>query len=315
MTRSLLATAVAIVLGLPAIVTGHAQRAPQGDNTVETVVTLPSSGPTENLCQTADGSIYITGLDDKVLYKVSTDRRVEKFASFPAHAAIVGVAASNNELVLTVFTKPYRRPAGAGGAPATGQAGGAPPAGGGPDFSDVGPEVLVLDKAGKVTATIPGQKGQAFNGITAAGNGSYLIADTGASMLWRFDPAGKQLEPWLRDVPGANGIKVHDGWVYVSTRAGIQRVQMDSNGRPGPLSMFAQGTRADDFAIAKDGTLYIPSVMSMLKVSPKGEVSKFLDMVPNGASALVSNDGKWLYWATRGGNEPQRLLRVAIPVK
>jgi sugar lactone lactonase YvrE len=270
------------------------------NNKLETVVTLPSSGSTENLCQAADGSIYITGLDDKVLYKV-TNARLEKFATFPNHSAIVGVAAGNNEVVLTVFTKPYRRPAAAGGA-----------APGGPDFSDVGPEVLILDKAGKVKATVSGQKGQAFNGITPAGKGIYFIADTGSSMLWRFDSGKKQLEPWLKDVPGANGIKVHNGWVYVSTRAGIQRVQMDSNGRPGVLTMFAQGVRADDFDIAKDGTIYIPIDTTMNKLSPNGEVSKFLDNVPNGAAALVSKDGKWLYWSTRRGDAPQRLVRVAI---
>jgi len=230
-----------------------------------------------------------------------TNGRLEKFATFPNHSAVVGVAAGNNELVLTVFTKPYRRPAAAGGA-----------APGGPDFSDVGPEVLVLDKAGKVKVTVPGQKGQAFNGITPAGKGIYFIADTGSSMLWRFDSGKKQLEPWLKDVPGANGIKVHNGWVYVSTRAGIQRVQMDSNGRPGALTMFAQGVRADDFDIAKDGTIYIPIDTTMNKLSPNGEVSKFLDNVPNGAAALVSKDGKWLYWSTRRGDAPQRLVRVSI---
>jgi len=49
-----------------------------------------------------------------------------------------------------------------------------------------------------------------------------------------------------------------------------------------------------------------------MKVSPAGEVTKFLDNVPNGASTWVTKDGKWLYWPTRGGDAPQRLLRVAL---
>ena len=113
--------------------------------------------------------------------------------------------------------------------------------------------------------------------------------------------------------PGANGIKVHDGRVYVSTRDGIQRARIETGGGAGPLTMFSAGTRADDFGIGKDGTLYIPVATSMLKVSPAGEVSTFLDGVPNGAGAIVSNDARWLYWATRRGDQPQRLLRVAIP--
>jgi sugar lactone lactonase YvrE len=73
-------------------------------------------------------------------------------------------------------------------------------------------------------------------------NGVYLIADSNASTLWRFDLAKKQIEPWPKNdllsasrslAVGANGVKVHDGWVYVSlsSRGAIYRVQMDSEGR------------------------------------------------------------------------------------
>lgn len=95
-------------------VAGQAQNASEENSRLETIVTLPSSGPTENLCQTADGTIYITGLEDQVLWRVSPDRRLDRFASFPEHTAIVGVAAGDNEFVLTVFRKPYRRPVPAG---------------------------------------------------------------------------------------------------------------------------------------------------------------------------------------------------------
>ena len=76
--------------------------------------------------------------------------------------------------------------------------------------------------------------------------------------------------------------------------------------------LFAQGVRADDFAIAPDGTIYLPSGTKMMKISPKGEVSEFLDNIQNGPSAWIPKDGKWLYWPTRGGDAQQRLLRVAI---
>jgi hypothetical protein len=89
---------------------------------------------------------------------------------------------------------------------------------------------------------------------------------------------------------------------------------MDSQGAPkGPLKMFAQGFRPDDFDIARDGTIYLPSGTSLFKLSPTGEVSTFLEGAGLSAAAMVSGDGKWLYWPTRGGSEPQRLLRVAIP--
>ena len=303
---------------------GRAQSAPEGTSKIETVAILPSAD-TENLCGTSDGSIYVTGLDDKVLWKVSPAGHVEKFFEWPSVAALIGVAATSNGVAVGAFERPFRRPAPAGGgrppaptaAPGTAQAGG-------PDFSDVGSEILVLDKTGKLTATIRGQKGQAFNGITPAGDGKYLVADSNASTLWQVDPARKRIEPWLKGdalAPagpvsvGANGIKVHDGWVYVSvtSRSAIYRVQIGADGRPrGSLTVFAQGLRLDDFDVAKDGTMYAPSGNTLYKISPKGEVSKFLENVSGGPAALVSRDGKWLYWITRGGSGPQRLLRVAI---
>jgi hypothetical protein len=49
------------------------------------------------------------------------------------------------------------------------------------DFSvDVGTEILVINKAGKITDTVPGPKGAYFNGIAYAGHGFYAV---GASHL------------------------------------------------------------------------------------------------------------------------------------
>jgi sugar lactone lactonase YvrE len=197
------------------------------------------------------------------------------------------------------------------------------------DFSvDVGTGILVIDKTGKVTDTIPGPQGAYFNGIAYAGHGFYVIADSGSPVIWRFDLAKRHFEPWLKDgqlsAPAdarpnniaGNGIKVYDGWVYVAvtSRNAIYRIRMDSKGGPkGALTMFAQGFRPDDFDITKDGTIYLPSGTSLFKISPAGEVTKFLDGAGLSAATRISLDGKWVYWPTRGGTEPQRLLRVAIP--
>jgi sugar lactone lactonase YvrE len=303
---------------------GQTKRAPE--RTVETVATVPSAGTTESLCETPDGSIYITGMDDKVIWKVRPGGRLERFADFPALGAVIGVAASRDGLVITAVARPLRRAGPRGGSPpAAGGTAAAPPSEPPRDLSDSGPQVMVLDKSGAATAIIPGQKGL-LNGIAPAGRGLYVIADSTASTIWQLDPARKRLEPWLKDdalAPagtfpiGANGIKVHNGWVYVSVsgRDAIYRVQMGTDGRAkGALSQFAHapGLFPDDFDIAKDGTIYLSTGMTMYKISPSGEVSKFLENVPNGAAALVSRDGKWLYWSTRGGTAPQRLLRVAI---
>lgn len=308
-------TFILIVVGILASAAVLAQQTPEVPaGEYETYATFPSSGATENITQGGDGAIYVTGMDDKVVWRVTSDGMVgsvEKFATIPGVAAVVGVAPNENGLVVTAFAKRFR----------------VAPAGGGPpqiNFSDAGPEVIALDKTGAITATIPGQMGQAFNGIARVANGVYLIADSNAATIWRVDIARKQIEPWLKDdalAPGgaapigANGIKVRNGYVYigVSGRSMIYRIAIDGDGHPqDALTNVSEGVRPDDFDVAKDGTIYLSSGMTMYKISPSGEAIKMLDNVPGGAATMVSGDGKWVYWPTRGGTMPQRLLRTPV---
>ncbi len=312
---------VVISLGNGFAFPGRAQEAPAVNKKVETVGTIPSSGYTEGLCQTPDGAVYVTGIDEQVFWKVSPNGQVEKFASAPAHIMVPLVTKSGFIATARKGSSPRT--------PLAGSVGVEPGSAVHIDFSvDVGTEILVIDKAGKITDTVPGPKGAYFNGIAYSGHGFYVIADSGSPVIWRLDLARKKIEPWYKDDQlnspddarpnniAGNGIKVHDDWVYVAvtSRNAIYRVQMDSKGRPkGALTMFAQGFRPDDFDITKDGTIYLPSGTSLFKISPTGEVSKFLDGAGLSAAVRISLDGKWVYWPTRGGTEPQRLLRVAIP--
>jgi len=277
----------------------------EANSIFETVAALPLAD-TENILGTSDGTIYVTGMDARVVWKVTADRRVDKFVTVPSVAFVLGIAGSSNGFALTVCERPFRRPNAAGQPPKI-------------DFADVGPEVVLLDKTGKITATIPRHKVEFVNGITPVGRraGMYVVADSNAGTIWQVDAGKRRIDPWLKDdalAPtetarvGANGI--HGGWVCVNSRGTMYRVHMGEDGRSkGALSVFAQGIRTDDFDIAKDGTIYLTS---MTKVSPRGVVSPFLDQVPTGPAVMISRDGKWLYWPTRGGDGPQRLLRAAL---
>ena len=133
---------VAACLGTTVAGPAHGQLTPALNNKVETVTTLPALGNTENIGQGPDGSIYITGMADRILWKVSPNGHVENFFSVPSLAAFLGVATNKNEIVLGVFQRPFRRPAPAG------SQGGAPTI----DMSNVGSQILVLDKAGKLVS-------------------------------------------------------------------------------------------------------------------------------------------------------------------
>jgi sugar lactone lactonase YvrE len=316
--RSVLLQAVAWSLAIqfvPTSAVSGGQDSASNTTAMETFATIPSAAATENICQGEDGAFYVTGSEDRVVWRIDSAGKVSKFAGIPSMNLILGVASYDGGLVLTAFRNPVRRPPPQASPPG---------ARGGLDLSDAGPTIVVLDKSGNVTSQISGEKGAAFNGLAKAGEGWFLAADANGASIWRVDPGQNKITLWLKDshlAPtatsplGANGIKVHNDWVYVSVTGTemIYRVQIGPDQKPkGELALFAKGFRPDDFDITTDGTMYAPTADSMEKVSPTGDVSLFLGGVGNPPSALVDKSGGWLYWPTRGGKDPQRLVRVPI---
>jgi hypothetical protein len=292
----------------------------QTSKTPELVATIPHPGFLENLTERSDGSIYVTAAFDRIIWKIGADRAVEKFATIPEYALILGIAPLKGGFVVAAFQRNFVTSAGV-------------------DFSDVGSVLLLLDPRGKITETITAEKGAAFNGLVSDGRGKYLIADSHLPVIWQFDPTKKKISVWLKDQAalaaptahdiGGDGLKVAGNTVYVSnkTTLSIYKVARDAAGMPkDALTLVAKNLpTADDFAVAHGGTVYVPAPEKahpgdrtpLVKVSPSGEVSPFLNDAPYSASAIVSRDGQWLYWATsvHDGvlNHQQQLLRVAIP--
>lgn len=281
----------------------------------EVVATIPSPAFNENISEDVDGAFYVTGAFERNLWRIRGGA-VEKFAHFDQYAAILGVAAVPEGIVVGAFRRDFRTPQGV-------------------DFSIVGSEVMLLDKpSGKILATVPGQKGQVFNGMVADGRGKVLITDSLGASVWQFDPRAQSLGLWIKDEAlassspaalGANGIKVAGEWVYIANREklSIFRVKIDDLGRAeGPLTLVAKDLpHADDFAVAGDGTIFLPpsdqaKPSAMIRISPSGERNT-VTIGRAGASAMVSRDGKWVYWATNNGlapktSDPQHLVRVPV---
>jgi hypothetical protein len=306
------AAAVAVLLGGSALT----QAAPAP----ELVATIPHPGFLENLTERSDGSFYITAAFDRIIWKVGRDGKVEKFAQLPQFAVILGIAPLKDGFVVAAFRRNFASAAGI-------------------DFSDVGSVLLLLDRDGHVAGSIDGERGAAFNGLVADGRGKFLIADSHLPVIWQFDPGSRKISAWLRDAAalqapsahdiGGDGLKVAAGAVYVSNKSSlaVYKVERAADGTPkGSLRLIAkQLPTADDFAVAQDGTVYVPAPEKsqpgdktpLVKVAPDGEVSPFVPDAPYSASAIISRDGHWLYWATSVhdgvANHQQQLLRVPIP--
>ena len=279
----------------------------QGAPKVETVLTLPQepNGQLENIAEGPDGGLYVTAPFDRIIWKIK-DGKAQKFASFPTYELISSAAGDDDEVVVSVHTTSplLPRTPGMTGSPRNPKA----------ESGVLGPHSAILDKAGKVQAIIPYEEDKSlfFNGLARAGDHFYLM--TAGEKIISLDSKTRKLELWYQNPQvRVNGIKVYNGWVYLPSNNQVYRVRMGPDRKAmGDAVVFAPGGPADDLGVAPDGTLYIPSGTTMLKVTPAGQTSVFLTDIETNLSpaAWVTRDGKWLYWLERLG--PAKVKRVAL---
>lgn len=91
---------------------------------------------------------------------------------------------------------------------------------------------------------------------------------------WRAWITEDRLRPVSAEIPGANGIKLSDGWAWISVTDHdlIVRARVRADGGAGPLIVAAENLRADDFAFAASGALYIAThpAQTVLRLAPDG---------------------------------------------
>ena len=315
LTSTALALLGTSALVLSALAQAPAASPPPEATMVKTFATLPSNEATENICQLADGSIFVSVMNTKTILKIAADGKVSEFASAPAMAHLLGLGCGDNEVVAVFFGKTFR------GSPPV------PPAttGSPMNFSDTDTHVYVYDLAGKLKADIPGAKGEAFNGFAYSGTpGLYYAGNSANGSISTVDTNVKKVALWWKDdsfAPsgnspiGINGVRVQNSWVYLSgpTKKGLWKIKLGSDGKPsGEPIQVEDSVNVDDFDVAKDGSIYFTTGAILYRAAPDGTLSKVAEPVQGGPSALVSRDGKWVYWPTRGGSANQRLVRVPI---
>ena len=104
--------------------------------------------------------------------------------------------------------------------------------------------------------------------------GRVLAVDQRERSRWSAWMTDSRLRPGGEQTPGANGIKVWDGWAWVSVtdRNLLLRAPLRDDGSAGPLETAADNLRADDFAFATDGSLLIAThpAQSVLRLDGNG---------------------------------------------
>lgn len=167
-----------------------------------------------------------------------------------------------------------------------------------------------------------------LNGLHVLDSGTVLAADSIAGVIWEVDPTTGAIDPFRADdaflplpdqtefLPGANGLKSHDGQLYVSNSSQGTIVRLDESGE-GAVERFATTGEVDDFDVASDGTLFAATHgETLLRIGPDGSVRTLLEAGCDGCTAValsknerritVVNDGNLFV----GGSDPARVFEV-----
>lgn len=273
---------------------------------VETLVEFTPGVFLENLAQTADGSTVLTSYFDKRLIGLSADDKAWTVAELPYHP--VGVATFGDGFIVTAHGAPFSDF---------------------PAFTKTN-RVLVLDSLGAVTKDIPAPDARFLNGVEALGDGRYAIADSIAGAVWTFRPEDDALKPFIAHElltpdpaapafrPGANGVKLQGGKLYVSnsSRGAIYTFDPAAK-KPGKtLKTFTSPGPVDDFAFAGDSSIFAATHGdSLLKITPDGVASPVISKGCDGCTSVAFRpDGSAIVLTTggllEGKGAPARVLRV-----
>lgn len=275
---------------------------------VTTIASYPHGTFLENLSVDAIGRLLFTSYLDQTLLTWNGRGAPTPLVRLDVHP--VAVLARANDIIVSAHGKSFTE---------------------GAAFTATN-QLLVLNRNGVVTRRVAAPDALFLNGMVEIAPDVILVADSLAGKIWRFDPATGSIAPWLTDPllaadpaapsqrPGANGLKLHDGWLYISNsaRGTLHRVRLSGTSPTGALEVFATTGPIDDFAYLADGSIAAATHGArLIRIMPDGAIS---DIMASGCDSctsvttfgrardlIVLTTGNLL----EGGDAPARVLRLA----
>ena len=252
----------------------------------------------ENLVVDDDGVVFVSLHSHERIDRYDPrSGTVDTFVTLPSAATVLALAADGTLWV-------------------SGGAAGTPPG-----------RIWRVDRDAAVTDWITVPDVAFFNGATFAPDGrTLLVCESLSGRVLAVDTHEPGWTDWLVDerlrprsagVPGANGIKIFDGevWLSVTDLDTLYRVPLGPDGSPGALRVAAEHLRADDFAFDADGSLHVAThpAHTVVRLDPDGTRTTVAGPA-QGATGSTScafgrgpGDDTALYVTTTGG------LGLAVP--
>ena len=166
--------------------------------------------------------------------------------------------------------------------------------------------------------------------VCESASGRILAIDVDKPGRWDVWLEGGRLKPIVPGYPGANGIKIRDGWAWISVsgRRLMVRVPIQPDGSAGNIEVAATRLSADDFAFGMSGSVYITThpEHTLVRLEPSGARSTLAGpeqgMVGSTACAFgrapgdenaiyVTTDGGFLI-PHEGGIQDAKLVRMEV---
>lgn len=253
--------AQAVVAALNKQLQPHFERTPREIAASRIIAEFPATTFLENITIDENDFLFVTSYEEGIVYRVdaANGSRTE-FAKIDGNAAGIAFEPNGNLLV-----------AGSNGKTQT---------------------VYRIKRDGAVENLITLADAVFLNGMTHLTGNRYLVADSYKAAIWEIDVETKTARIWLENerlahakdsfhpvpmFPGANGMKIYDNALYVSStqQQFLLRVPLGADFAPGELEVFLTNLNLDDFAFDRSGNLYGTTHVynSVVRISPEKVVT------------------------------------------
>lgn len=199
--------------------------------------------------------------------------------------------------------------------------------------------IFHINRWGEVTKVVVLEEASFFlNGIIHLHKALFLVADSDKGVIWQYNARTGKAAIWLdhellkSPLPldaqlriGVNGLKIYGETLYATNtqQQKVIKVPLNRGNRAGSPEIFVENFLGDDFAIDKEGNLYVAThpFNSLVKIGPDGELETIAGidegMLGSTAAAFGRDElADTLFVVTNGGmsNPPEGGVKEALLV-